>query len=94
MMHRSHICRKNLKNCTRLENTVIYLTSIDIFFEYFKISSISCVDLNNLILFPFKELLIKAKKRYKNLKYKRLGKLKIKDTIFVIFDMIYELEHM
>jgi uncharacterized protein len=38
----------------------------------------------------FKELLIKYKKKYKNLNYKRLGKLKIEGINFIIFDMIYE----
>jgi hypothetical protein len=38
----------------------------------------------------FKNLLKKYKKKYKNLEYKRLGKLKTKDTNFIIFDMTYE----
>lgn len=40
----------------------------------------------------FRNLLKKYKKKYSNLTYKRLGKLKIKGMNFILFDMIYE-EH-
>ena len=40
----------------------------------------------------FRDLVKKYKKKYKNLQYKRIGKLKIKETNFILFDMIYE-EH-
>jgi hypothetical protein len=38
----------------------------------------------------FKNLLKKYKKKYKNLYYKEIGKIKFKKVNFIVFDMIYE----
>ncbi len=40
----------------------------------------------------FRDLVKKYKKKYKNLQYRRIGKLKIDRMNFILFDMIYE-EH-
>lgn len=40
----------------------------------------------------FRDLVKKYKKKYKNLQYKRIGKLRIDGVNFILFDMIYE-EH-